>query len=152
MATRQNFCPLASYLTYQLREFINFFFENYVRLPLEKGGGISFNLALFQAAGDDITTDFNRIANLLQINSAFGIPMETIDTLLLVSNYLQGLIQKYRQEPVSNGVQAIMAAITEGFHLLRASIENVQIRGAWHPRASRIPFSEVSRKPWLWTL
>ena len=40
--------------------------------------------------------------------------METIDTLLLVSNCLKGLMQKYRQEPVSNGVQAIMAAITEG--------------------------------------
>ena len=38
-----------------------------------------FNPALFHAAGSNITTDVRRIANLLQISSAFGRAMESVD-------------------------------------------------------------------------
>ena len=46
----------------------------------------------------------NRIANLLQINSAFRKPMETTDTLFLISKCWEGLIQTSRQEAVNYGV------------------------------------------------
>ena len=44
------------------------------------GDLLFFNPALFHAAGDNRTADVVRTANLLQVSSAFGKPMETIDT------------------------------------------------------------------------
>lgn len=38
-----------------------------------------FNPALFHAAGDNTTADHVRTANLLQISSAFGVPMEEVN-------------------------------------------------------------------------
>ncbi len=38
-----------------------------------------FNPALFHAAGTNHTTDMRRMANLLQVSSAFGRAMETVD-------------------------------------------------------------------------
>ena len=38
-----------------------------------------FNPALFHAAGANHTTDVNRMANLLQVSSAFGRAMEAVD-------------------------------------------------------------------------
>lgn len=103
------------YMAYRLPEFNQYFLENHVSLPLEKGDGIFFNPALFHAAGENTTTDFERSANLLQISSAFGKPMETIDTLPLILKCWEGLMQKYNQEGMSNGVLALVAAITESY-------------------------------------
>ena len=103
------------YMAYRLPEFNHFFLENYVSLPLEKGDVTFFNPAHFHAAGENNITDFERSANLPQISSAYGKPMETIDTLLLISKCWEGLMQKYHQEGMSDGVQAIVAAITEGY-------------------------------------
>lgn len=103
------------YMACRSPEFSQYFLENYVSLPLEKGDGIFFNPALFHAAGENTTTDFERSANLLQISSAFGKPMETIDTLSLISRCWERLMQKYNQEGMSKGVLAFVAAITEGY-------------------------------------
>ena len=48
-------------------------------LPLAKGDAIFFNPALFHAAGTNHTTDVRRMANLLQVSSAYGRAMETVD-------------------------------------------------------------------------
>ena len=48
-------------------------------LPLAKGDAAFFNPALFHAAGHNRTTDVRRIANLLQISSAYGRAMESVD-------------------------------------------------------------------------
>ena len=103
------------YVAFRLPQFKQYFLEKYVSLPLEKGDGIFFNPALFHAAGENITSNFERSANLLQISSAFGKPMETVDTLPLISSCWKGLTQKYAHEGMSNAVQAIVAAITEGY-------------------------------------
>lgn len=67
------------YLSWRRQEFIDYFDEHAVQLALEKGDMLFFNPALFHGAGNNVTTDLQRCANLLQISSAFGIPMETID-------------------------------------------------------------------------
>ena len=103
------------YMAFRLPQFKQYFSEKYVSLPLEKGDGIFFNPALFHAAGENITSNFERSANLLQISSAFGKSMETVDTLPLISSCWKGLTHKYAHEGMSNGVQAIVAAITEGY-------------------------------------
>ena len=103
------------YMACRLPEFSQYFLENHVSLPLEKGDGIFFNPALFHAAGENTTTDFSRSANLLQISSAFGKPMEKIDTQSLISRCWDGLTQKHHEEGMSQGVLAFVAAITEGY-------------------------------------
>lgn len=103
------------YMAYRLPDFNQLFLEDHVSMPLENGDGIFFNPALFHAAGENITTGFERSANLLQISSAFGKPMETIDSLPLISRCWEDLVQKYNREGMSHGVQAIVGAITEGY-------------------------------------
>ena len=67
------------YIAYRRPEFVNYFAENFVQLPLNKGDGLFFNPALFHAAGSNTTKDHVRTANLLQISSAFGVPMEEVN-------------------------------------------------------------------------
>ena len=71
----------AGYIACKKNEFCDFFEKNYVQLPLNKGDAVFFNPALFHAAGSNITQDVIRMANLLQISSAYGKAMESIDRL-----------------------------------------------------------------------
>jgi ectoine hydroxylase-related dioxygenase (phytanoyl-CoA dioxygenase family) len=72
------------YMAYRIPKFQEYFLEKYVSVALDKGDGSFFNPALFHAAGQYDSADIQRSANLLQISSAFGKPMETIDTYPLV--------------------------------------------------------------------
>lgn len=77
----------AGYLAWRKSEFREFFNEEYIALPLGLGDGVFFNPALFHAAGAnemDAENGFRRVANLLQVSSAFGKPMETVDSVPLV--------------------------------------------------------------------
>ena len=56
-----------------------YFQANYVQLPLEKGDAVFFNPALFHGAGTNHSTDVKRMANLLQVSSAFGRALETVN-------------------------------------------------------------------------
>ena len=53
--------------------------DHYVQLPLAKGDAVFFNPALFHGAGTNHSADIRRMANLLQVSSAFGRAMETVD-------------------------------------------------------------------------
>ena len=67
------------YLAWRLPEFREYFAEHHVQLPLDKGDAAFFNPALFHGAGTNVSTDVQRMANLLQVSSAFGRAMETVD-------------------------------------------------------------------------
>jgi ectoine hydroxylase-related dioxygenase (phytanoyl-CoA dioxygenase family) len=54
-----------------------------VQLPLDKGDMIFFSPALFHGAGSN-QSQSDRIANLVQISSAFGRTMETVNTTRMV--------------------------------------------------------------------
>ncbi|WP_223421591.1 phytanoyl-CoA dioxygenase family protein [Tateyamaria pelophila] len=69
----------AGYAAWRFPEFRACFEENYVQLPLSKGDALFFNPALFHAAGANTSADIHRMANLLQVSSAFGRAMETLD-------------------------------------------------------------------------
>jgi ectoine hydroxylase-related dioxygenase (phytanoyl-CoA dioxygenase family) len=70
---------LPGYLASQRPEFREYFEANHVQLPLSKGDAAFFNPALFHAAGANRTTGVHRMANLLQVSSAFGRAMEAVD-------------------------------------------------------------------------
>jgi ectoine hydroxylase-related dioxygenase (phytanoyl-CoA dioxygenase family) len=67
------------YFAWRKPEFKTYFTENYVQLPLAKGDAAFFNPALFHAAGTNRTADIKRMANLLQVSSAYGRAMESMD-------------------------------------------------------------------------
>ncbi|MBD9487673.1 phytanoyl-CoA dioxygenase family protein [Ensifer sp. ENS11] len=73
----QTYVP--GYLALKRPEFRAYFDQHHVQLPLEKGDVVFFNPALFHAAGSNHSTDIKRVANLLQVSSAFGRAMETVD-------------------------------------------------------------------------
>src|SRR3954451_9585098 len=68
------------YLAFHDPAFTAYFEEHHVQLALVKGDAAFFNPALFHGAGTNRTADVRRMANLLQVSSAFGRAMETVDT------------------------------------------------------------------------
>lgn len=103
------------YMAYRLPEFQNYFLEKYVSVPLEMGDGLFFNPALFHAAGQNDSADVMRSANLLQISSAFGKPMEAIDTHALVEKTWEGLLVMYQQHGLSDELRALVSVVAEGY-------------------------------------
>ncbi len=69
------------YIAFPQAEFQDVFRRSHVQLPLAKGDALFFNPALMHAAGSNRTENFHRMANLLQISSAFGRAMESVDRL-----------------------------------------------------------------------
>lgn len=67
------------YAAWRRDDFRALFEDRYVQLPLAKGDTVFFNPALFHAAGANTSKGIHRFANLLQVSSAFGRAMETID-------------------------------------------------------------------------
>lgn len=60
-------------------DFAEFTTAHCVQIPFAKGDAIFFNPALIHGAGHNRTTDVRRMVNLLQISSAFGRAMESVD-------------------------------------------------------------------------
>ncbi|KAF3389303.1 hypothetical protein F1880_003242 [Penicillium rolfsii] len=89
------------YMAWRRPEFRAFFQENFIAVPLSLGDGVFFNPALFHAAGanvmDPAAGGFRRVANLLQISSAFGKTMESVDAIPLVRGCWDFLVERYHQ-------------------------------------------------------
>ncbi len=103
------------YLAWRRPEFIDYFEAHYVQLPLDTGDLVYFNPALFHAAGHNRTTGVRRMANLLQVNSAFGRAMESIDRLRM-SLAVYPALQRARHDGADE--QALwnaVAACAEGY-------------------------------------
>ncbi|KAF1918885.1 phytanoyl-CoA dioxygenase-like protein [Ampelomyces quisqualis] len=103
------------YMAYRIPEFQQYFLDNYVSVALEKGDGLFFNPALFHAAGQNDSADIQRSANLLQISSAFGKPMETVDTYPLIERTWDGLAERYKKEGLTDEVKAFIGNVAEGY-------------------------------------
>jgi ectoine hydroxylase-related dioxygenase (phytanoyl-CoA dioxygenase family) len=69
----------AGYLIAGREDFAEFTTAHCVQVPFTKGYVIFFNPALIHGAGTNRTTDVRRMVNLLQVSSAFGRAMESVD-------------------------------------------------------------------------
>lgn len=103
------------YMAYRLPEFQEYFLEQYVSTALSLGDGLFFNPALFHAAGENTSASTMRSANLLQISSAFGKPMETINTLPLIEKTWEGLTARYKEGGLSEEVKTFVGNVAEGY-------------------------------------
>ena len=79
------------YVATLLPEFREVFENHHVQLPLAKGDGLFFNPATFHAAGENCSTDIDRMANLMQIGSAMGRTLEQVDRTEMVRQLFPAL-------------------------------------------------------------
>ena len=101
------------YFAYHRPEFRAYFDKHRVQLPLNKGDAAFFNPAVFHGAGANRTTNIKRMANLLQVSSAYGRAMESMDrarmslALYPALQGMPGLLQQGRENAI--------AACAEGY-------------------------------------
>lgn len=103
------------FMAYRLPEFSEHFEKSWVSAPLAKGDAVFFNPALFHAAGQNDSKDLERSANLLQISSAFGRTMETIDTQQIIERTWSDVVELYRKEGLSSKIEAAIKSIGDGY-------------------------------------
>ncbi|MCV0425355.1 MAG: phytanoyl-CoA dioxygenase family protein [Roseibium sp.] len=104
------------YMAYRLDAFSDYFEENYVQLPLEKGDALFFNPALFHAAGANTSEDIQRMANLLQISSAFCRAMESIDRHAMSLALYPAILERVsKKKQVTPALEAAVSACAEGY-------------------------------------
>lgn len=103
------------YLAWRRPEFRAYFEERHVQLPLAKGDAVFFNPALFHAAGANRSREVRRMANLLQISSAFGRAMETVDREAVVNAVYPVLLQRHADGMDERRLANVIAASAEGY-------------------------------------
>jgi ectoine hydroxylase-related dioxygenase (phytanoyl-CoA dioxygenase family) len=103
------------YLAFNRPEFVDFFAEHHVQVPLAKGDAVFFSPALYHGAGSNVSADIRRIANLLQISSPFGRAMEVLDRTAMVRAVYPALCaMKAAGHPQRELVNAVVAT-AEGY-------------------------------------
>lgn len=103
------------YLAWRLPEFVEYFDAHHVQLPLDKGDAAFFNPALFHAAGHNRSSNVRRMANLLQISSAFGRAMETVDREAMTEALFPVLSQRKSESATEDWLRRVVAATAEGY-------------------------------------
>jgi ectoine hydroxylase-related dioxygenase (phytanoyl-CoA dioxygenase family) len=104
------------YLVAERDEFRRHFAEHRVQLPLSKGDAVFFNPALLHAAGENRSPDIQRMANLLQVSSAFGRAMEAVDRDRLLRTLYPHVLAMGRDGVLDSSAQArVVAASAEGY-------------------------------------
>lgn len=103
------------YLAWRLPEFVTYFDEHHVQLPLEKGDAVFFNPALFHAAGHNRSTGIKRMANLLQISSAFGRAMEHVDREAMANALFPVLLRRKAEGVGEDWLRRVVAVTAEGY-------------------------------------
>jgi ectoine hydroxylase-related dioxygenase (phytanoyl-CoA dioxygenase family) len=106
----------AGYLVTGQAEFADYVGGHFVQLPLRKGDAVFFNPALMHAAGSNRSADIRRIVNLLQVSSAFGRAMESVDRVgMCVALYPALLGALERGELDATAAARAVAASAEGY-------------------------------------
>ena len=88
---------------------------HHVQLPLRLGDAVFFNPAVFHAAGTNRTADVARMANLLQISSAFGRAMESVDRRAMTEAIYPTLRRRVAAGMPQRAVDYVIAATAEGY-------------------------------------
>ncbi|ULJ71925.1 phytanoyl-CoA dioxygenase family protein [Rhizobium gallicum] len=140
----QTYVP--GYLALKRQEFKDYFEENHVQLPLEKGDAVFFNPALFHAAGTNRSANIRRVANLLQVSSAFGRAMETVNRERMSAKLfpaLKALKGRLSDAEIANAV----AACAEGYSF-PTNLDRDPPLGGLAPKTQSQLMHEALRQGW----
>ena len=139
----------AGYAAWRREDFREYFEEHQVQLPLSKGDAVFFNPALFHAAGENFNKDVGRMANLLQVSSAFGRAMETVDRKLM-SEQLYPAVAALRASGMLTPEEAAaaIAACAEGYSF-PTNLDRDPPLGGLAPETQQLLFHRALAENWL---
>ena len=107
---------LPGYAAWRREDFREVFENRHVQLPLSKGDALFFSPALFHGAGANVSSNIHRMANLLQVSSAFGRAMETIDRAKMCVLTYPSAAKHFNDKTLSiSEIKAAIAATAEGY-------------------------------------
>lgn len=109
----QKYAP--GYLAYRRPEVRAYFEEHRVQLPLAKGDAVFFNPALLHGAGSNVSADVQRVANLLQVSSAFGRAMEAVDRARAAVSVYPTLLERQASGWSAAALGRVVASAAEGY-------------------------------------
>ena len=131
---------LPGYAAWRREDFREVFENHYVQLPLNKGDALFFSPAIFHAAGSNISSNIHRMANLLQVSSAFGRAMETIDRAkMCVLTYPSAAKQLDEKILSIAEIKAAIAATAEGYSF-PTNLDNDPPKGGLAPETQQALF------------
>jgi ectoine hydroxylase-related dioxygenase (phytanoyl-CoA dioxygenase family) len=142
----QRYAP--GYLAFGRPEFRAHFEQHHVQLPLAKGDAVFFNPALFHAAGHNRSAHIRRMANLLQVSSAMGRAMESVDRdamSLTLYPALQALLA--RGELSQDDAEHAIAACAEGY-AFPTNLDRDPPIGGLAPEAAQALMCRALREGW----
>ncbi|HET7303841.1 MAG TPA: phytanoyl-CoA dioxygenase family protein [Segeticoccus sp.] len=136
---------LPGYLAWRRPEFAEHFVHHHIQLPLAKGDAVFFNPALFHAAGSNVSADIKRMANLLQVSSAFGRAMETVDRARVCAAVYPALLSAKRSGLGPAEVANVVAASAEGY-AFPTNLDRDQPVGGLAPQSQAALVTEALRE------
>ncbi len=101
------------YMAYHEKEFESYFRTHCVQPELTKGDMLFFNPAVFHAGGAN-ATDSDRMANLLQVSSAFGRTMESLCYRSMIGA-IYPLMQSQESRANRRWTEDVLATFTAGY-------------------------------------
>jgi ectoine hydroxylase-related dioxygenase (phytanoyl-CoA dioxygenase family) len=131
------------YLAFSRPEFQKHFALHHIQLPLQKGDALFFNPAVMHGAGTNRTADRFRMANLLQVSSAFGRAMETVNRAKMALAVFPVL----RQGGTGISVANVIAATAEGYSFPTNLDRNPPI-GGLAPKSQADLLAQALRETW----
>jgi ectoine hydroxylase-related dioxygenase (phytanoyl-CoA dioxygenase family) len=136
------------YLAWRRQDFRDYFESHYVQLQLEKGDGLFFNPALFHAAGSNRTASVQRMANLLQISSAYGRAMESVNRLKMCEVLYPVLLDLVRTKRITQEeADAVIASSAEGYPF-PTNLDKDPPQGGLAPESQQALFRRALAEHW----
>ena len=131
---------LPGYAAWRREDFREVFESQYVQLPLSKGDALFFSPAIFHAAGSNVGSNIHRMANLLQVSSAFGRAMETIDRAKMCVLTYPTATKHFNDQTLSiSEIKAAIAATAEGYSF-PTNLDNDPPKGGLAPETQQALF------------
>ena len=106
---------LGGYIAFNRPEFIEYFADHHVQVPLRSGDAVFFNPALYHGAGTNFSADIRRMANLLQVSSPFGRAMEALDRTAMVRAVYPALLAMKAAGVSQRELHNVVVATAEGY-------------------------------------
>lgn len=136
------------YAAWRRDDFRAFFEKHHVQLPLQKGDALFFNPALFHAAGANTTPDIHRMVNLLQVSSAFGRAMETVDRTGMSKRVFEPLKKLVATAQLGGpSLDAAIAATAEGYSF-PTNLDSDPPTGGLAPKSQQALLKEAVLGDW----
>ncbi len=139
---------LPGYLAALRDDFRAYFEAHKIQLPLTCGDAVFFNPALFHAAGSNRSKNLRRIANLLQISSAYGRAMESVDRLKMSVALFPVLKRLLTERAISaEAADNAVAASAEGY-AFPTNLDRDPAIGGMAPQSQQALMRQALQEGW----